>query len=142
MLNNKFLNISFKTWIMIFFTILYLIFKKKQEDFTSKCSSKKSPEAPKSNNKIKVYNFNTLWCSISRDFQDNWDEFSKKNKSDNVDIIDVKCDNDKFKDLCKKYPVPGYPTVLFVKGDKVAEYQGDRTPKDLAETLKRFKLIN
>ena len=148
MLNNKFLNISFKTWIIIFLTILYLIFKKKPEDFTSKCSSKKSKiisksnSVNKSNNKIKVYNFNTLWCSISRDFQDSWDEFSKKNKSDNVDIIDVKCDNDKFKDLCKKYPVPGYPTVLFVKGEKVAEYQGDRTPKDLAETLKRFKLIN
>ena len=145
MLNYKFLNISFKTWIMIILTILYLIFKKKSEDFTSSVTSEKtisercSPKSPNNNQKIKVYNFNTLWCGISRDFQPNWNTFSKDNKSNDVEIIDVKCDNKDNEELCNKYRVPGYPTVLFVKGDKVAEYQGDRTPKDLAETLKKFK---
>ena len=32
MLNNRFLNISIKTWLMIFVTILYLIFKKNQKN--------------------------------------------------------------------------------------------------------------
>ena len=87
MLNYKFLNISFKTWIMIILTILYLIFKKKSEDFTSSVTSEKtisercSPKSPNNNQKIKVYNFNTLWCGISRDFQPNWNTFSKDNKS-------------------------------------------------------------
>tara|TARA_B110000879_G_C10812160_1_gene370805 strand:+ start:40 stop:477 length:438 start_codon:yes stop_codon:yes gene_type:complete len=143
MLNSKFLNISLKTWIMIILTILYLIFKKKREKFTELNNNSRGRHVFEiSNDKIKAYNFNTSWCGFSKDFQPNWNTFSKNNNDSNVDIIDVKCDDDSNQDskrLCQKYPVRGYPTILFVKGENVAEYSGDRTPKDIEIALQNFK---
>tara|TARA_B110000908_G_C10151928_1_gene401741 strand:- start:566 stop:1006 length:441 start_codon:yes stop_codon:yes gene_type:complete len=146
MLNIKFLNISLKSWLMIIVTIVFLIFKKNPEKFskpsldTSIKSCKETSEIK--DNKIKVYNFNTVWCGISRDFQSNWDKFVKDTNESDIDLIDVKCDDKKNKKLCEKYNIPGYPTVLFVKGSKIGEYAGDRTPSDLTTTLQNFKKLN
>ena len=148
MLNSKFLNISLKTWIMIIITILYLIFKKKPEEFSESCNNFTPPDPVVteidnsvlvSDKKIKAYNFNTSWCGYSRSFQSNWDTFANNNSDTDVDIIDVKCDENDNKSLCSKYSIPGYPTVLFVKGENVAEYSGDRSPNDLKKALEHFK---
>jgi len=149
MLNNRFLNISIKTWLMIFVTILYLIFKKKPERFTdsvNQCSSDSDTLSDNSSSNYKVrttaYNFNTSWCGFSRQFQPTWDKLNEDNNDSDIDIIDVKCDdenNEDSKKLCQKYPVRGYPTVLFVKGDNIVEYSGDRTLKDLKDSLNNFK---
>ena len=146
MLNSKFLNISLKTWIMIIVTILYLIFKKNPEKFTESendsdniIETSENPEIPV---RTKAYNFNTTWCSFSRQFQPTWDKFDKVNNDSDVDIIDVKCDDESNKDskkLCQQYPVRGYPTVLFVRGENIAEYSGDRSATDLEKTLQNFK---
>ena len=138
MLKKKILNISVLNWLLIILIILIGIFKKTKEEFTTENKTVES-EKPKVNKKITVYNFNTLWCGYSRQFQPAFDEFKRKNESDNVKIIDVKCDNENNLELCKKYPLPGFPTVLFVEGDRIAEYQGNRTPEDLTKTLNTFQ---
>lgn len=135
---------------MILITILYLILKKKPEKF-SKCNNFNSEENTESSTieatdeKIKAYNFNTSWCGYSRAFQENWDKFNQSNNDKDVEIIDVKCDDENnsiSKQLCKQYPVRGYPTVLFVKGENVAEYSGNREPDDLEKALQNFKNTN
>ena len=131
---------------MIIVTILYLIFKKNPEKFTESennsdniTETSENPEIPV---RTKAYNFNTTWCGFSRQFQPTWEEFNQANNDSDVDIIDVKCDDESNKDskkLCQQYPVRGYPTVLFVKGENVAEYSGDRSAIDLEKSLQNFK---
>lgn len=88
------------------------------------------------NIKTKVYNFNTTWCRYSVDFQSEWNTFSNSLKiSDGIKAIDVKCDDDKNKDLCQKFNVPGYPTVVIESGDNVNIYNGLPTSQSLRKFL-------
>jgi len=84
------------------------------------------------NNKTKIYNFNTSWCGYSVRFQPVWDKFANSFNDSNIDIIDVKCDDDNNKDLCQKYDIPGYPSVVKVtSSNKVIDYEGPRTIEGL-----------
>lgn len=132
MLEQKFFGLSLVTWIVLVLILVYFFWcRKDQELFTDKVD-----------NKIKVFNFNTSWCGYSKDFQPIWDEFQKKNKNkSNVKIMDVKCDddsNDDAQELCKKYDIPGYPSVIFHKGNKIVDYQGKRTVEGLTEQLQKL----
>ena len=154
MLNMKFLNLSLSTWALVIVVIILFFFMNNDENFaetegktnenvSNKTTSKELNDASeKSDNIIKVYNFNTLWCGYSRQFQPNWDKFADMNDDSDVEIVDVKCDNETNKELCTKYSIPGFPTVLFVKGDKVGEYSGDRSVDDLKGALENFKNSN
>lgn len=83
-----------------------------------------------------IYNFNTEWCGYSKKFQPIWNTFANSiNDHDNISVIDVKCDNDANKELCEKYKVEGYPTILIVKGKKVDNYKGARTVEGLRSAL-------
>lgn len=88
------------------------------------------------NIKTKVYNFNTSWCKYSIDFQSEWNTFSNSLKeSDSIKAIDVKCDDDKNKELCQKFNIPGYPTVVIELGDNNHIYNGVRTSQSLRKYL-------
>jgi thiol-disulfide isomerase/thioredoxin len=79
------------------------------------------------NIKTKVYNFNTEWCKYSRDFQPEWNGFVNSLKtSDGIKAIDVKCDNEENKELCKKYDIPGYPSIVIETDNKTEIYNGAR----------------
>lgn len=89
------------------------------------------------NNTNKIYNFNTAWCGYSVRFQPIWDEFALNNNNNtNIEIIDVKCDNDNNKELCNKYEVPGFPSVLKVSSNKITLYNGPRTVEGLTKFSK------
>ena len=132
MLEQKFFGLSLLTWIVLVLILVYFFWcRKEQELFTDKVD-----------NKLKVYNFNTSWCGYSKEFQPIWDDFQEKHKSNNKVVIqDVKCDddsNDKAQELCKSYDVPGYPSVIFHKGNKVVDYQGKRTVEGLTEQMNKL----
>tara|TARA_B110000977_G_scaffold201234_1_gene294884 strand:- start:900 stop:1328 length:429 start_codon:yes stop_codon:yes gene_type:complete len=138
MLKNKILNISIYNWLLIILIIMIKLFKKNnKEEFTSD-SDVKEPNKLEKGKKIIVYNFNTLWCGYSREFEPIFKEFKIKNQSDSIIIKDIKCDNENNTELCKKYKLPGFPTVLFIEGDKIEEYQGNRTLEDLTNSLNIF----
>jgi thiol-disulfide isomerase/thioredoxin len=133
-LDQKYFGLSLLTWIVIGIAIIYLCFCKKcQEDFTDSKSDV-----------LKVYNFNTTWCGYSVRFQPIWDKFHKKMKSNkNIQVLDIKCDNQddpKVKELCQRYGVEGFPTVIFAKGNKVVQYQDERTVEKLESTA--LSMIN
>jgi thiol-disulfide isomerase/thioredoxin len=89
-----------------------------------------------SNNKKKIYNFNTEWCGHSKQFQPTWNTFMNSIKEkDNVEAYDVKCDNPINDNLCNKYDVPGYPTIVIVDGNNVENYSGPRTIEGLRKKL-------
>jgi thiol-disulfide isomerase/thioredoxin len=122
-LNIKILNISILTWIFIVFSILFLLNLSK-------------PQERMENNKNTIYNFNTTWCRYSREFQPIWDQFTKENNINNLSIKDVKCDDESL-ELCNKYPVRGFPTVLLDINGKVVEYNGKRTVEELTNFVKK-----
>jgi thiol-disulfide isomerase/thioredoxin len=97
-----------------------------------------------SQNKVKVYNFNTSWCGYSVRFQPEWDVFQEevnaKGDLTNVQAYDIKCDDPSFEQMCKNYDVPGFPTVIIEKGSDKKVYQGPRTAKSLIETVE--KMVN
>lgn len=93
------------------------------------------------NIKTKVYNFNTSWCKYSIDFQSEWNTFSNSLKeSDGIKAIDVKCDDDKNKELCQKFNIPGYPTVVIESGENNHIYNGVRTSQSLRKYLELNKV--
>ncbi len=106
-----------------------------------KCGNRIDTRPPKNmilsndvdNNNTLIYNFNTKWCGYSLKFQPTWDKFTENNKNPNVKIIDVKCDKSENDDLCNRYPVEGFPTVLKVKGTTVIPYNGPRSLEGLQE---------
>ena len=88
-------------------------------------------------NKTRIFNFNTSWCGYSVRFQPIWDQFSDKVVDPNVEVLDVKCDLDENSEICKKYDVPGYPSILKVTSSgKIVNYEGPRTVDGLLDFVK------
>lgn len=82
-----------------------------------------------------IYNFNTSWCGYSVRFQPIWDEFAEKNQTENIKIIDVKCDQSENDDLCNSYSIEGFPTILKVKNNIITPFNGPRTLEGLETFL-------
>jgi thiol-disulfide isomerase/thioredoxin len=96
-------------------------------------------EKPKINkNYPTIYNFNTSWCKYSQDFQIIWNEFTEKMKNEKINIIDIKCDNPKYKEFCSKYEIYGYPTILAEKNNKIIPFTSNRTVNDLINFSKKI----
>ena len=125
----KVLNIPGWFWLIIIIYFLYTMY--------NKCTINTEIKEKFNNSKVKVYNFNTEWCGWSKRFQPEWEKFTELcNKMTNVTAIDVKCDNEENKELCKKFEVPGFPTVIFEVGDKIIPYNKERTATALVEFIK------
>jgi thiol-disulfide isomerase/thioredoxin len=87
--------------------------------------------------KTRIFNFNTSWCGYSVRFQPIWNQFTDKVVDPNVEVLDVKCDLDENSELCKKYDVPGYPSILKVTpSGKIVNYEGPRTVDGLLDFVK------
>ena len=94
------------------------------------------------NIKTKVYNFNTSWCKYSIDFQTEWNTFTNSIKTlDSIKAIDVKCDNDKNKDLCQKFNISTYPTVIIESDNNVEIYKGLMSSYSLRKYLSKKSFI-
>ena len=85
--------------------------------------------------KINIYNFNTSWCGYSRSFQPIWDKFVKTLDPEIYSAKDIKCENDDNKELCNRYNIEGYPTVVMDAIEPLI-YEGPRTVNGLREFLK------
>jgi protein disulfide-isomerase A6 len=112
--------------------LLYTYFKK-----SSSTSNVSKTDGLMKEAKIKVYNFNTPWCGHSRNLLPEWNEFEKavKNNS-NIEAENVNCDERK--DMCDKFPIPGYPTILVVKDGDQIPYEGERTSKAILDFVSRM----
>ncbi len=161
-MSDKIFGLSRTTFIILTILIIWTVFfpngfslqNNSEEEFTGSCGHNydiptkpkvnitETEELPEDDDKIKVYNFNTSWCGYSIEFQPEWDKFCdhvKNNKKySNVVTKDVKCEAKENGDLCKKYPVRGFPTVLLVYKDFVKEHDLGRTQEDLVKSCDSF----
>lgn len=75
------------------------------------------------------------WCGHCKNLAPTWEELAAKivdsSKSDAVTIAKVDCTQ--YKEICAKFEIRGYPTLLFIEdgGETVEKYQGSRTLEDL-----------
>jgi protein disulfide-isomerase-like protein len=87
-------------------------------------------------------NPNALWfvkfyspeCSACQSMGQSWIDFAKEMKSSNVMVAEVNClvEND----LCQKYSISRYPTLILIKNTKKVEYTGSRSVESYSEFAK------
>ncbi len=99
------------------------------------------------NNKVIIYNFNTEWCGYSKQFQPIWDKFANSlsdQEKQNYNIVDIKCDNEKNKEICNKYKINGFPSVIIINNTNIKDYNGPRTFDGLRSIIvgKKIKIYN
>ncbi len=143
--NKKYLGLSLTTWAIIAAVIILLICKT-HETFSNSIEYSNTEistnETTVINQTINVYNFNTTWCGWSRKFAPVWDNLaSAYENDDSVKCHDVKCDNpdEKTANLLSQFDIQGYPSVVIVQGEKVIEYQGERSVKAISAVIDDLK---
>ncbi|OQR77207.1 thioredoxin domain-containing protein 5-like, partial [Tropilaelaps mercedesae] len=79
------------------------------------------------------------WCGHCRNLAPTWEKLAEK-YADSKDVSVGKVDCTQDVDLCKRFEVRGYPTLLFLQnGGKVVEkYQGSRTLDDLTKFVEKI----
>ena len=88
------------------------------------------------NNKIKIYNFNVKWCKFSVLFEPEWNTFVNSLKlNDNIEAINVKCDDNQNEQLCKKFNIDRYPSIIIEKNNEIILYREERTAKHIRKYL-------
>jgi thiol-disulfide isomerase/thioredoxin len=78
------------------------------------------------------------WCGHSKTFLPIWKNFAKQSNL-NIQTKLIDCDTEEGKELCAKYNVTGYPTVLLHKSaqpDKPIVFNGERTVAGLNAFIK------
>ena len=101
------------------------------ENFTNDNDMNKKP--------IEIYYFNAPWCGHCRNFSTTWQNFKDhvmiSDKHDLIKIKDVNCEDKDINELCKKYKVEGYPTIIFDILNEPISYDGPRTFDGLKNKL-------
>ncbi|AYV79770.1 MAG: hypothetical protein Faunusvirus48_5 [Faunusvirus sp.] len=90
------------------------------------------------NSKPSIINFNTSWCGHSRNFVPIWTDFAASMSGKNINVTDIKCDEEKNADTCNKYAISGYPTVKLINGSQQYLYSGPRTVEGLTDFVKNY----
>ena len=87
------------------------------------------------NSTPKFINFNTTWCYWSKELTPTWNELIKEMSNKDIEIIDLKCDLEDNSELCKRYEIYGYPTIKLMHGNKIVDYNGDRSLEDMKKFI-------
>jgi len=79
-------------------------------------------------------NFQTSWCGHCQKLAPTWAEL-EKSEGGSCTIVSIDCDRDK--DVCKRYNVRGYPTLmLMMDGKRLVDYRGPRDLDHLRDFLR------
>merc|ERR1712087_390950 len=81
--------------------------------------------------------FMAPWCDRCRTLDPKWELLSRKYPG-KVKVAEVDCTQNR--DLCSRYKIQGYPTlILFKDGKPVQEYQGGRDLKSLSNFIEKLE---
>lgn len=76
--------------------------------------------------------FHATWCGYCKQFMPIWKQFEKEMTGKNIKITSIDGDNDE-SDMCKKYKIKGYPTIILIMNKEIIEYNRPRTVEALHE---------
>ena len=132
---KNFKKIPILLQLLILISLLLLFFKRNNmENFENKGQGKGE-----------VTFFHMTGCGHCNKMKNDWSNF-EQNWSDNEVIINDK-EQGEARDLCKKYNISGFPTILFTINGEIPPqsqnqqhvYNGDRTASDLEKWTKEMK---
>ena len=125
-------NLNQKEVIIVFLIIIILVMLYYKLSTSRKSQNVKSITNFSNTDKTpKIINFNASWCYWSQKLQPIWDSFALNMKGKDIDVIDMKCDDDKNTELCNRYEIEGYPTIKLISGNSVIDFTADRTLDEL-----------
>jgi protein disulfide-isomerase-like protein len=93
---------------------------------------------------LKLVGFFANWCGHCKSMQNDWskasDHIAKQHHNKvKVAMVDSSMDMIDPNALSKQNGVKGFPSIkLFKNGSEVAEYEGNRTAKDMAEFVNKY----
>jgi thiol-disulfide isomerase/thioredoxin len=83
--------------------------------------------------------FIATWCGWSKKFMAQIEsEIKPKLKAESLPIEIEIIDCDKQEEMCQKFNVQGFPTIIIKHEDKHHMYNGDRSTKDLIEVVNKL----
>ncbi|XP_067930065.1 protein disulfide-isomerase TMX3-like [Watersipora subatra] len=74
--------------------------------------------------------FYAPWCGHCKKLEPVYERVG--GKLDGTGIYVAKIDATRYRDVAEKYDIAGFPSILYVHGDRVVEYHGDRTAEDIS----------
>jgi len=87
------------------------------------------------NNPTLVF-FHALWCGYCKEFMPIWKKFKTKINTKKYNIVEIESQDS----FTKKIKVlQGYPSIFYIHGDNIKEYNKDRNVKSLINFLKENK---
>lgn len=116
--------------IIVFLLILYLLYI-----YTQNNNNNKIEKLEDIKNKKTLGVYYTDWCGYSRQFLEQLDSGLKNElNKENIEVKLIDCEKDK--NICAKYNIEGYPTLLVHINDKVIPYNGQRDNKTIINFIK------
>ena len=83
----------------------------------------------------KIINFNASWCYWSKKLQPIWDALTDSMKNKDIEVLDIKCEQESNEELCRRYQIEGFPTIKLIVGNNVIEYDGERSLEGLTSFI-------
>jgi thioredoxin-like negative regulator of GroEL len=117
--------------------ILYFIYKK-NENMTEGDIKTQSTQSTQSTETPTLGVYHTEWCGYSKQFIDqlkNGTGSSIQKAGAKIELID--CEKDK--EMCAKYEIQGFPTLLLHTSKGVVPYNGNRSEDSIAEFITQNK---
>ncbi|EDO41581.1 predicted protein, partial [Nematostella vectensis] len=75
--------------------------------------------------------FYAPWCGYCRKLEPVYEEVAKTLHGSSINV--AKLDATVYSGISREYGVRGFPTIKFIKGKKVINYEGDRTAQDIIQ---------
>lgn len=125
--------------VCIISILLYINSDEKQESFSTSSEPDINNNPPSKldgrNSELALYY--TTWCGYSKAFAPEWQNLKEYVKTSVINLKLTEHDCDKEADLCEKYNVPGFPTIiLHTTSGKSIHYSGDRTIEGILNFVK------
>ncbi|GFO25416.1 protein disulfide-isomerase tmx3-like [Plakobranchus ocellatus] len=83
--------------------------------------------------------FYAPWCGHCKKLEPIFREVAKELQQMGSEITAAKLDCTRFTEVASEFSVRGFPTIMFISGDRVYTHRGDRTKDEIIEFALRAK---
>ena len=109
--------------VLISSFVLYYIFKNKSSTIDKFTSI--------TNNTNTIYYFYSDWCPYCNEFSNEWKQYKNKIAQNNININIIEVNNCQNSELCAKYNIEGFPTLIFQLENDFIKYNNSYTADEL-----------